>query len=47
MDSHNVYIYIYISQVDDVAGEDLTLKLKRTQFDKELKNLEDGKRILS
>lgn len=35
------------TQVDDVAGEDLTLKLRRTQFEKELKTLEDGKRILS
>ena len=35
------------TQLEEVAGEDLTLKRKRTQLERELKNLEDGKRILS
>ena len=35
------------TQLEDVAGEDSTLKRRRTQLEKELKNLEDGKRILS
>ena len=35
------------AQLEDVAGEDLTQKRRRTQLEKELKNLEDGKRILS
>ena len=35
------------TQLEDVAGEDLTLKRRRTQLEKELKNLEDGKRILN
>lgn len=35
------------AQLEDVAGEDLTLKRRRIQLEKELKNLEDGKKILS
>lgn len=35
------------TQLEDVAGEDLTTKKRRTQLEKELQNLEDGKKILS
>jgi hypothetical protein len=35
------------TQLEEVAGEDLTLKRKRIQLEKESRNLEDGKRILS
>ncbi len=35
------------SQLEEVAGEDLTLKRRRIQLEKESRNLEDGKRILS
>ena len=35
------------TQLEEVAGEDLTVKRKRMQLERELKNLEDGKRILS
>lgn len=35
------------AQLEEVAGEDLTLKRRRAQLERELKNLEDGKRILS
>ena len=34
-------------QLEEVAGEDLTLKRRRMQLKKENKDLEDGKRILS
>lgn len=34
-------------QLEEVAGEDLTLKRRRVQLEKESKNLEDGKKILS
>ena len=36
-----------LTQLEEVAREDLTVKRKRTQLERELKNLEDGKRILS
>ena len=35
------------TQLEEVAGEDLTLKRRRIQLSKESKNLEDGRRILS
>lgn len=35
------------AQLEDVAGEDLTLKRRRIQLEKEPKILEDGKRTLS
>ncbi len=35
------------TQLEKVAGEDLTLKRRRIQLEKESKNLEDSKRILS
>lgn len=35
------------TQLEDVAGEDLTTKKGRIQLEKELQNLEDGKRILN
>jgi hypothetical protein len=34
-------------QLEEVAGEDLTLKRRRMQLKKENKDLEDGKKILS
>ncbi|KAI4219960.1 MAG: hypothetical protein L6R36_007963 [Xanthoria steineri] len=34
-------------QLEEVAGEDLTIKRKRAQLEKEQKDLEDGKKILS
>ena len=34
------------TQLEEVAGEDLTLKRRRSQLEKERKNLEDGKMIL-
>jgi hypothetical protein len=35
------------TQLEEVAREDLTLKRRRIQLEKESKNLEDGKKILS
>ncbi|KAL9129208.1 MAG: hypothetical protein Q9217_002277 [Psora testacea] len=35
------------TQLEEVAGEDLTLKRRRIQLEKEEKNLEEGKKILS
>ena len=35
------------TQLEEVAGEDLTLKRRRSQLEKESKNLEDGKKVLS
>jgi hypothetical protein len=34
-------------QLEEVAGEDLTIKRRRVQLEKEQKDLEDGKKILS
>ena len=33
-------------QLEDVAGEDLTIKRRRLQLEKEQRDLEDGKKIL-
>lgn len=34
-------------QLEEVAGEDLTIKRRRLQLEKERRDLEDGKKILS
>lgn len=34
-------------QLEEVAGEDLTIKRRRLQLEKEQRDLEDGKKILS
>ena len=34
-------------QLEEVAGEDLTIKRRRVQLEKEQRDLEDGKKILS